>query len=223
VTSDANAPDLALMYAEARERLLSLLAGLDAAALAAPVPACPRWTVVDVVAHLAAIAEDSLAGKLTGPPSEEYTAGQVARFRDQGLPGILAAWERAAPRFGQVVGEHGVWPAVLDLTSHEQDIRGAVGQPGARDCTAVREGAGALLSTLRPPVPLRVEVEDGSFRSGPPDSQELRLRTTRYEAFRWRLGRRSKDQLAAMDWDGDPAPVLGHLTIFGPATRDVVE
>lgn len=211
------------MYAESRARLLSLLAGLDAAALAAPVPACPGWAVVDVVAHLAAIAEDSVAGKLTGPPSDEYTAGQVARFGDQGLPSILDAWEQAAPRFGQIIGEHQVWPAVLDLTSHEQDIRGAVGQPGARDCAAVREGAAALLSTLRPPVPMRVEVEDASFRSGPPDGRELRLRTTRYEAFRWRLGRRSKGQLAAMDWAGDPAPVLGHLTIFGPATRDVIE
>jgi uncharacterized protein (TIGR03083 family) len=211
------------MYSEGRERLLSLLAGLDAAALAAPVPACPGWTVVDVVAHLTAIAEDSLAGKLTGPPSDDYTAGQVARFRDRGLPGILDAWEQVAPSFGQVVGDHEVWPAVLDLTAHEQDIRGAVGQPGARDCPAVLEGAGALLSTLRPPVPLRVEVEDATFRSGPPDGEELRLRTTRYEAFRWRLGRRSAGQLAAMDWAGDPAPVLGHLTIFGPATRDVIE
>jgi hypothetical protein len=37
------------------------------------------------------------------------------------------------------------------------------------------------------------------------------------------MGRRSRDQLAALDWSGDPAPVLDHLVIFGPARTDIVE
>ena len=43
------------------------------------------------------------------------------------------------------------------------------------------------------------------------------------EVFRWRMGRRSRGQLAALDWSGDPAPVLDHLVIFGPARADIIE
>jgi hypothetical protein len=49
------------------------------------------------------------------------------------------------------------------------------------------------------------------------------LRTTSWEAFRWRLGRRSRAQLAAMDWSADPSEFLDQLCIFGPATVDVIE
>ena len=50
----------------------------------------------------------------------------------------------------------------------------------------------------------------------------LELTTTWYEAFRWRVGRRSRNQLAALDWSGDPSPVLDHLVVFGPARADVI-
>jgi hypothetical protein len=43
------------------------------------------------------------------------------------------------------------------------------------------------------------------------------------EAWRWRTGRRSRAQLAAMDWSDDPTPVLDHLYMFGPAETDIVE
>jgi uncharacterized protein (TIGR03083 family) len=65
---DVGSPDLAGMYRETRERLTALVAGLDEAQLAAPVPACPGWSVADVIGHLAAIPEDALAGRLTGRP-----------------------------------------------------------------------------------------------------------------------------------------------------------
>lgn len=69
------------MYRETRERLTALVAGLDAAQLATPVPARPGWSVADVIGHLAAIPEDAPTGRLTGPPSEAETAVQVDRFR----------------------------------------------------------------------------------------------------------------------------------------------
>jgi hypothetical protein len=49
------------------------------------------------------------------------------------------------------------------------------------------------------------------------------LTTTRFEAFRWRMGRRSRAQLAALAWSADPAAVLDNLAIFGPAASDIVE
>ena len=47
--------------------------------------------------------------------------------------------------------------------------------------------------------------------------------TTACEAFRWRLGRRSRAQLRAMDRDADPLPFLDHLCLFGPTDHDLVE
>ena len=211
------------MYRETRERLTTLVAGLDEVELGTPVPACPGWSVADVIGHLAAIPEDALAGRLTGPPGEEETAAQVDRFRGQPMTQTLAGWTELGPRFEEVVAAFEVWPAVIDVASHEQDIRGAVGQPGARDTEVIRELAGWLLTRLRPPVPLRVTVGDTRFQVGPEGEPVLELTTTWYEAFRWRMGRRSRSQLAALDWSGDPAPVLDHLVVFGPAAANVIE
>jgi len=218
-----DAADLARMYRETRERLTALVAGLDEAELGTPVPACPGWSVADVIGHLAAIPEDALAGRLTGRPSEEETAAQVARFRGKPMAQTLAGWTELAPRFEAVVAAFKVWPAVIDVASHEQDIRGAVGQPGARDTEVIREMSGWLLAGLAPPVRLRVTVEQAHIQVGPDDAPVLGLTTTWYEAFRWRMGRRSRDQLAALDWSGDPAPVLDHLAVFGPARADIIE
>jgi len=218
-----DAADLARMYRETRERLTALVAGLDEVELGAPVPACPGWSVADVIGHLAAIPEDVLAGRLTGPPSEEETAAQVNRFRGRPMPQTLAGWTELAPRFEEIVAAFRVWPAVIDVASHEQDIRGAVGQPGARDTEVIREMSGWLLTQLSPPVRLSVTVEGTQIRVGPDGEPVLGLTTTWYEAFRRRMGRRSRGQLATLDWSGDPAPVLDHLVIFGPARADIVE
>jgi uncharacterized protein (TIGR03083 family) len=223
VSSDAGKPDLSSLYLDTYARLAALVAGLGATALATPVPACPGWSVQDVVAHEVATTEDALAGHLTGPPSDEQTAAQVARFKGHDIAGILATWAQTAPRFAEAVAAFGVWPAVIDIASHEQDIRGALGRPGARDTQAIRLAAGRLIGSLDPPVPIRVSVEDTGFRVGPADGPELGLATCRFEAFRWRMGRRSRAQLAALDWTGDPAPVLDHLTIFGPSHVDIIE
>jgi uncharacterized protein (TIGR03083 family) len=218
-----DAADLARMYRETRERLTALVAGLDEMDLGVPVPACPGWSVADVIGHLAAIPEDALAGRLTGPPSEEETAAQVARFRGRPMAQTLAGWTELAPRFEEVVAAFKVWPAVIDVASHEQDIRGAVGRPGARDTEVIREMSGWLLARLSPPVRLHVTVEDTQIQVGPDGEPVLGLTTTWYEAFRWRMGRRSRGQLAALDWSGDPASVLDHLVIFGPARADITE
>jgi hypothetical protein len=170
---------------------MNLVAGLTDAELTTSMPACPAWTVRDVVGHLTVIPEDAASGRLKGIPSDEVTAGQVARLA--GLP-------------------------VADVASHEQDIRGALGRPGARDCAAVRACTPRLLEWLDVPVPVRIRTEDGEYLAGSDAAgrPELRLTTSRFEAFRWRMGRRSRAQLAALGWSADTAPVLDRLAVFGP-------
>lgn len=220
---DTAGPDLGWLYRDTRERLTALVSGLDEAALACPVPACPGWLVRDVMAHVTAVAEEAVAGLLTGPPSPEETAGQVARLAGTSVPELLGGWDRTGPAFEKIVTAGQVWPAVADAASHEQDIRGALGLAGARDCQAIWHCAGHLLARLDPPVRLRVRVEDGEFVAGPETGPELQLVTSRFDAFRWRMGRRSRSQLAALGWSGDPSAVLDHLVVFGPSPADIVE
>ena len=216
-------PALSQLYGQTQVRVVSLVVELDEQQVVAPVPACPGWRVRDVVAHLTAVGEDVLEGRLTGPPSDEQTAAQVARFADRPLSEVLARWRELTPQFGEAIDAFGVWPAVLDVATHEHDIRGAVGAPGPRDFDVVRLGADRLLTWMQPPVPLRVEVEDETYDLGPEGEATIVLRTGRFEALRWRMGRRSRAQLAALDWSGDPAPVLDHLVVFGPSPADITE
>ena len=221
--ADVTEPDISRLYRDTRGRVISLVSGLDDGALGTGVPACPKWSVRDVLAHLTGIAVDVMEGRLTGSPADEETAAQVARFKDHDVADILATWSKVAPRFEDLIGRVRSWPAVIDVVSHEHDIRGALSFPGARDSEAVRRCAELLITGLRPPVPVRVTVEDAEFRVGPENGTPLGLTTTRFEALRWRMGRRSRAQLAALGWSGDPAPVIDHLVVFGPAPHDIAE
>lgn len=217
--------DLALLYRDTRERLSGLVVGLDGPELATPVPACPGWSVSDVMYHLLGVVEDVMAGRLTKPPTETETAGQVARHRGTPVQAVVETWAELAPPFEELIGGAGVWPAVLDVATHEQDIRGALGQPGARDTEVVRLGAERLVALMQPSVPVRVVCEDFAARVGPEGSEslELELRTSRFETLRWRLGRRSRSQMRDLDWSGDPAAVIDQLYIFGPSPADILE
>ena len=212
---------VARAYQESRERIIAL--ATDDAASSTAVAACPGWTVRDVVAHLAAVADDWVHGRLSGPPTDEETAAQTARFDGDGMSEIVAAWADAATRLEHLADTEGMEPPLGDIACHEHDIRTALGRPGARDSSAVWYSTDRLLKNLRTPVPLRVTVEDAEYHSGPDGSAEIGLRTSRFEVLRWRTGRRSTRQLAAMDWSGDPTPLLDHLYLFGPTEVDIVE
>lgn len=215
-----NEADLAQLYLDTQERVTALVSALDDEALRTDVATCPGWRVQDVVAHLAAVSEEAVVGRLTGPLTDEETATQVARFANRDLAAILDVWAENTAQFADILSAFQFWPGVIDVTSHEHDIRTAIGRPGARDTESVWHCSQRLLSGLQAPVDVRVTVEDGHFGT---DGAELELRTTRFEALRWRMGRRSRAQLTALDWSGDPAPVLDHLVLFGPSITDIVE
>ncbi|MUL47940.1 maleylpyruvate isomerase family mycothiol-dependent enzyme [Mycobacterium sp. CBMA293] len=209
------------LYRQTMERIAELVSA-PGASVDAAVAACPGWSVRDVLAHLAGVAQDWAAGRRSAPPTDEQTAAQVARFDGFGVADILRAWGEAAAEMPRLARE-GVAPPLGDIVVHEHDIRGALGRPGARDSVAVHKVSDQLLKMLTTPVPLLVTAEDGEYRCGPEGNCDLELRTTRFEALRWRTGRRSRAQMAAMKWVGDPTPVLDHLYFFGPATADLLE
>ena len=73
-------------YAGIRHRTTELLADVsDAEAGATRVPACPAWSVTDVVAHLYGVQRDILDGNLEGVATEPWADDQVRRFAPLGL------------------------------------------------------------------------------------------------------------------------------------------
>ena len=107
---------IARLYQETRERIIALVTGLDDAAWSTAVAACPGWSVRDVVAHLAAVAEDWASGRLAGPPTDEETAAQIARFGGHDVAEILAAWTDAAAQLDHMAETAGVAPPLGDIT-----------------------------------------------------------------------------------------------------------
>jgi uncharacterized protein (TIGR03083 family) len=228
---DLDGFDLGANYGLARKRLSSLVAEVEDP-VGVQVPACPGWSVHDVVAHLVAVVEDVLAGKLTRPPTHEETAEQVSRRKDIATAAVLAEWAEMAPQFEGLLSQVRVWPGYLDVLAHEHDVRGAVSAPAGRDSYEMEVASDWLVSNWSPGVPVRVKMGNRERTVGPDKepgtsardgAADLTLSTTAFEAFRFRLGRRSPSQLRAMDWDGDPTPVLDDLTVFGPEPYDIIE
>src|SRR5207245_258980 len=98
------------------------------------VPACPEWTVHDVIAHLAGVCADIINGNLAGVATESWTAAQVDARRAHTVEQIIAEWSEVAPQV-EAMADHFPGRAgpqlVFDLTTHEHDLRGALGRPDA--------------------------------------------------------------------------------------------
>ena len=216
--------DLGVEYGQARRRLTEVVRGVSDPS-ATDVACCPGWSVHDVVAHLVAVIEDVNAGQLAGPPADAWTAGQIARRAGRPTREVLDEWAEMGPPFEELLSGVPVWPALMDVVSHEHDVRAAVGDSGARDLEVISACGMRLVKSFQD-VPelaaLQVTV-DGEDVVGGDGRGAVRLSTTSWAAFRFRLGRRSRGQIQAMDWTGDPTTILGHLTIFGPSPEDIVE
>lgn len=233
--------DLAGAYADARRRLGKLLAGLDESALGAQVPACPAWTLRDVLAHLTGVAADVVAGTFfpdaaqawndagLAAARDEWTAAQVQSRRDHAPAAMAAEWDRWAAALepmlaGTVPTPRGSpdWllsAPVADLAAHLHDVRGALRLPGDRDAPATGLGlriyarwlGGRLDQAGRPALRLRAGGRTWVEGSGPPAAE---LAADTFELFRALSGRRSLDQVLALAWDGSPEPYLDLISPY---------
>jgi uncharacterized protein (TIGR03083 family) len=217
-------------YTGCRQRIGALVEGLDAAREAAAVPTCPAWTVHDVVAHVAGVVDDALAGRLDGVATEPWTAAQVDARRGRPVREIVAEWNEAAPAFEGLLDQIGPSgrQAVLDVVTHEHDIRTALGAAGFRDSDAVDVGLSFVAPrfvevTAERGLSVGVEAAMGA-RWGVEDAP-LVLSGAPFELVRALTGRRSVDQLRALDWRGDCEPAIESFTYgpFHPAAQPIAE
>ena len=209
-------------YAGIRERVTALLADVDdERARATVVPTCPGWAVPDVAAHLAGVCDDILNGRLDGVATDPWTAAQVEARRDRPLAEVVDEWNRLGPQVEALVPNFGsaAGQLVLDAVSHEHDLRTALDRPGARDSDAVAVAFEWLLDDVRFPAgagSLRLEFEDGTSRTIGEGEPHPTLTLDRFTALRSFTGRRTLEQIRALEWTGDPTPWLPTSKQFPP-------
>lgn len=224
--------DAAVVYRETRERVSAYVVGeIDEEWAQAAVPACPGWTVQDVVSHMVGIVADIQDGRMDGVGSDEWTDHQVVTRRDGSIDAVVAEWARRAPTFEEQVA---AWPpavaaqVVADAAMHELDIRNALGDRSTRDTDGVAIAfdyyghhlADRIVETGAPA--LIVECDGGSVTLGE-GAVGATLRTSRFEALRAMGGRRSAAQIEAYDWEGDAAPYVALMSSSGSRTEPLVE
>ena len=208
-------------YHGVRLRVTSLVTAAGDAGVTRAAPATPGWTVHDLVAHLTGVTADIVNGNLAGVASDAWTAAQVDARRARDVDELLAEWDTHATTVEGMVDQFGRAgrQLVADAATHEHDIRGALGRPGARDSDAVCIGFDFVGTWLGDALDaagsgaLRVEHEDGTTSFGAHDPT-VTLRTTRFEFLRATTGRRCPAQVAAYDWDGGTAPDGFVLALF---------
>jgi uncharacterized protein (TIGR03083 family) len=205
-------------------RLIDLAEDLTIDDAATIVPASPAWTVKDVYAHLAGAAADVVAGVAAGDDLDGWTARQVANRADQTIEQNCVEWAGHIPEFLGIVERTGnqLLGVVAGNWVHEQDIRGAVGLQGLTtgrglDVVLLRvdEVAGRIESAGAPA--LRIITPDRQWVLGT-GTVAATLTVPSFELARVISSRRTAQQIASLDWDGDPSPYTEIIGVFGPAS-----
>ena len=212
--------ELGDLHASLREALTDDLRQRGTTEVAAMVvPACPAWTVKDVVAHLAGAEADILAGRLEGVGSDAWTAAQVDARRDRTLDEVLDEWSDTGPQVEAISGAFGPAEAqwVMDALTHDADVRGAIGLPIDRGSA----GLDAALEFLVPGFVATVGEDAPEVRAdgrtwAPPGGADATVEAPdRFELLRGLTGRRSAAQVAAWSWSAVPEDLAALLT-WGP-------
>ncbi|AKL74151.1 hypothetical protein IMCC26256_111883 [Actinobacteria bacterium IMCC26256] len=222
--------DLAEIYRGIRTRVTELILGASSESLERVAPATPEWSALGVLAHMVGSTADVIEGRLEGVASNEWTQTQVDLRSTSSPEQLLEEWGRFSPQVEPLIDSfprrmQGMF--IVDATTHEHDLRGALNAAGARDSDAVdysfdqlsfgigrqRGGAGAL----------RIIHEAGERVVGEGEATAV-LRTTRFEIIRAGVGRRSTTQIASWDWQGSAEPESVVIGMFAPPrSTDLVE
>jgi uncharacterized protein (TIGR03083 family) len=216
--------NLADSYARAQRRILALV---DEQNADTEVPTCPGWTVKDLVAHLASffpVARSDDNHQAAFSPG--WGDREVKEREGLSLQQSIDEWNAAVKDADDLFGSNLGMVAVADVLAHEQDIRTALNEPRARDDESMLAAVDLALSFLDHKVkgadlPALQIVTDDFDRSVGEGEPKATLRADTFELFRALHGRRTVEQVRAMDWEGDPEPWMSSFFLFGPTDRQV--
>ena len=198
-------------YAALRVRVTELMQSLSLEQSKAVVPHCPQWTVKDCLAHMVGVPEDVINGQMDGVATDAWTDRQVQRHTNGSVADLLAVWETNAPVFSKIlpnIPQPVLSQFMFDQTTHEHDIRTAIGQPGARDTLAVAVAEGFIRNSL-------------AQHSDPAIAQLAAHKLAGFEFLRSLSGRRSRAQILQNGFDLELVEKFIHGLPFDIPESDV--
>jgi uncharacterized protein (TIGR03083 family) len=193
-------------YGAVRARVTATLERLTADDLARAVPACPAWTVHDLVGHFVGEARDLANGNIEGAGTDPWTDGQVQWARTRSLDELLSSWSETGPTVEAVLPHAPASPAaqlVFDVCTHEQDLAGALGTVANRDHDQLPVALGFMANLLdgytRGVGLAAVELVTPQERwlAGDGDAG-IRIEGTRFDLLRGLGGRRTRAEVDAL-------------------------
>lgn len=212
--------ELSAGYHATRERIAGLVGPLDEQGLATTVPACPAWTVHDLLAHVVGIPEALSQGDMPGADIQGWLDGLIEARRRTPVPELLERWEACGPTASSIVDASG-GQLFADVVSHEHDLRGAIGQAGARGLPEVRAAVQVLLDLLAPDITKAelgaLVVDSGGVRWASHVAKPgCTLHVDPWEATRVLMSRRTAEEVRALPASGDVEPYLAVLQAHSP-------
>ena len=207
-------------WTNAQGRVVELVESLNEAETQQAVPACPAWTVTQLLAHMVGLNADVLAGDEPDDHNSAWTQRQVEARAARSPADLVAEWLPLTQPMQDWMRDRGSRP-LNDVVIHEQDMRGAVGRPGGRDTdglVAVRDLMAQRLATRvraakLPPVQLRSPAWIFSTGDGQPG---LELFASDFDLARALMTRRTADQLRQWSRAGQVDPYLPVFAGLGP-------
>ncbi|WP_328617967.1 maleylpyruvate isomerase family mycothiol-dependent enzyme [Amycolatopsis sp. NBC_00355] len=210
----ATAPDF-VGYPQVRRGVRALLDGRPGLHHR-PVPACPEWTVTDLLGHLTVIAERVL-GRHGGTPPPSPAASPA-------LPALLDRWDAVGAELDPLLAAAGGRSGevmVMDAYTHELDLRAALGVPPPAEHVAwapsfdvlVRGLSGSIAGRGLPA--LLIRTGDGAEWTAGEGRPAASVTAPAHDLYRALAGRRSLGQLAALDWSETPGRWLPAFS-WGP-------
>ncbi|PND55641.1 hypothetical protein CRM90_21490 [Mycobacterium sp. ENV421] len=217
---------LETIYRTARGRVQDLAATLTGEQLQSHVPATPRWTVHELMAHLVGCAADAVSGRLDAVTSDQWTARHVRERRRNSIEELMAEWDRIGGAADATLTDEQLYGPnlAIDTICHEADLHEALGFPRVNrehwqpflDVTMLYLGRQLRRSTTL----LIVDDQDLQWCCGSGEPMTL-LRADGYELLRANLSRRSLNQIAAWEWTPAPTEEMIHgFGVFGTRIDD---
>jgi Mycothiol maleylpyruvate isomerase N-terminal domain len=214
-------------YRATRDRMTTLAESLSPTDLRRTVPACPSWTVFDLMAHV--VSMPAAIGRGERPPGTvtEWLQSLVEARQDQDIDELTREWCTLDGAIASILNGPG---AVLfgDLAVHEHDLRGAV---DVADHTALEVDVMLPRTLAAFAAPLRaaglgaIEVRhEGRTWCSHDSDAGWTLAVSPWEAVRAVNSRRTADELRGLPHHGDVEPYLAILHAHLPLpTRSLHE